>query len=520
MSNAKGKTGKLLMIGLDAAEPRLIEQWSDEGHLPNLQKLRQGAAYGRLKSSADWLAGSPWPTFYTGTPPSEHGLYHAMQWRSEKMAPERPAPGWLGMTPFWRCLPDAGRKVVALDMPMTYAPERYDGTEICGWATHDLLAPPAAQPAGLMKWAEGMVGPRLISDEVYGPQKLQHLLKLRDELTAATEQLSRLTRAMMAEFQWDLFAVGFGALHRGGHKLWDHSGTLGEISEAEAHEFSQALRSLYIACDAAIGTLLERLDPDTSVLIFSLHGMAPNTSRADLLPEMLRRILAEGSAAAQEAPAPPGLLKRLRSAIPIEWRSEVKNRLPQPLQDRLTSFWRLGGTDWSQTEAFAAIADLQGYIRISVKGREAAGIVQPGLDYEALCCKIEDGLRTFVDADSGDPVVLDVKRGSEIFAEGSRLERLPDILVRWAESPAARHRSIASDKFGAIAWPTPGINPDGRSGNHRPEGFYLLRDPAVAQASLRADGHVLDLAPTIFQLMNLAPPEQMQGRPLFELQET
>lgn len=67
-----------LMIGLDAAEPELIERWTGNGPLPTLRALRGRGSFGRLGSPAAWLVGSPWPAFYTGTPPSETGLYRSI----------------------------------------------------------------------------------------------------------------------------------------------------------------------------------------------------------------------------------------------------------------------------------------------------------------------------------------------------------------------------------------------------------------------------------------------------------
>ena len=120
------------MIGLDAAEITLVERWMEEGLLPNLRSLRKQGAFGRLKSTADWLVGSPWPSFYTGTPPAEHGMYHYLIWRPEHMVTERPSPDWLPLRPFWRGLGDVGRRVVAVDVPIVYAPEPFDGVELSG----------------------------------------------------------------------------------------------------------------------------------------------------------------------------------------------------------------------------------------------------------------------------------------------------------------------------------------------------------------------------------------------------
>ena len=140
------KRPAVLMIGMDAAEVSLIQRWMDEGVLPNLRSMRDQGAFGPLASTAPWLVGSPWPSFYTGTPPSEHGFYHYLVWRPERMKHERPSPRWMPLRPFWGTIASS-RRVVAVDVPLAYAPETFDGTEISGWATLETLDPPASHPA-------------------------------------------------------------------------------------------------------------------------------------------------------------------------------------------------------------------------------------------------------------------------------------------------------------------------------------------------------------------------------------
>jgi len=143
------------------------------------------------------------------------------------------------------------------------------------------------------------------------------------------------------------------------------------------------------------------------------------------------------------------------------------------MQDRLTSRFFMGEVDWATAKVFPVIADLHGYLRINLRGRESPGVVEPGAEYDRLCETLAEGLMTFVDADTQQPVVSDVRRCDELFGDGTHLHELPDLIVRWAPSDAATHRAIASPRHGSIAWPDPGSNPDGRSGNHRPEGFLL-----------------------------------------------
>ena len=495
------------MIALDAAEPRLIERWMDEGELPNLARLRRAGSYCRLGSTADWLTGSIWPTFHTGTFPGDHALYHFVQWHPGKMTFLRPSSDWLPQRVFWREAAREGRRVIAVDLPALYAPEPFNGIEITGWCTNDLLAPPGSYPREMLPWARREFGMSSMPGEMYAMERPRALLRLRDDLIQWTTQTADLAVALMNRERWDLFLVSLTATHRGGHKLWDTTATWGDPSDSDAKALSRALPDVYAACDKAVGRLLDTAGPVTA-LVFSLHGMGPNTSRVGLLPEMLDRILT-GS---RESSTRRSTLKRVRSLVPTAWRSRVKNRLPSWLQDRLTVFWRVGDLDLTTTTAFPLVADLQGYIRFNLRGREAGGIVEPGAQYDRLCDQISTGLRSFKDSGTGRPVVDEVIRSDRLYPGGARCSDLPDLIVRWCSSPASAHRTLVSSPYGSIAWPTPGRHPDGRSGNHRGEGFLLAAGEGVRRDASVDGAHIVDVAPTVFSLLDLPPRPEWVGR--------
>lgn len=505
----------VLMIALDAAEPRLIEQWMNDGTLPNLKRLRAKGCYGRLASTADWLAGSPWPTFYTGTTPAEHGLYHTRQWRADQMRHFPVSPDWLPLHPFWRDLSETGHRVVAVDIPMTYPLEPFNGVEIYGWAAHDRLVrkcTPTAYPPSAMDLVRRELGLEAtpLGDEPYGVRHTNALLQMRDQIIRATCQVADLAKALMRRETWDLFMVAFAATHRGGHKLWDLSGVWGDTRPGDLAEFSHALRDVYVACDKAVGQLTKTAGDGVTMLVFSLHGMGPNRNRVCLLPTMLAPILGKE--------AKYSILQRLKEYIPIESRLMVSRSLPLSLLYKFYSYWRVGSIDWTATPAISLVADLQGYIRINLRGREAAGIVEPGEEYDRLCTAIAEGLSTFVDADTGKPVVESVIRTDQLFKQGRRLNNLPDLIVRWASSPAANHREIVSARYGSIPWPLPKRHPTGRSGNHRPEGFLLAVGGGIQPDSRIENAHILDLAPTVCALLNAPRPTEMCGKVLSAIQ--
>ena len=68
-------TNRLLFIGLDAGDARLIEQWSGEGWLPNIARMRaEGTLWAPMQTPADVFHVSAWPSIFTGAPADVHGL--------------------------------------------------------------------------------------------------------------------------------------------------------------------------------------------------------------------------------------------------------------------------------------------------------------------------------------------------------------------------------------------------------------------------------------------------------------
>lgn len=498
---------RVLMIGLDAGDPVLIERWTEEGLLPNLARLKATGVYGRLQSSARYLSGSPWPTFYTGQPPSSHGIYHDFQWRHENMGYARPAWDWLPNVPFWRRL-DRQVHVVSYDVPMALGCQSASGIEVTGWSAHDSLTPPQSHPPELLDEIRAKFGEWPMEAEGYGRSSLSELLDLRRRLLEDTERSTELAKWLLAR-DWDLGLVVFGALHRGGHRLWDRSSLRGPVDEESGAFFDGALRDLYQACDRAVGQLVAEAS-DATILVFSVHGMMANTSRADLLDGMLTRVLRGKDA---ELPKSSGL-RRLGEALPLGLRRRLTRALPLPVQAFLMTRWTAGGIDWSETPAFTLRADLQGYVRINLEGREPEGIV-PSSAYDETCERLEEGLLSFRDAQTGEPFVTAVRRSSGLFTNGPHSDRLPDLIVSWEETPAATHSSVESDRYGRVERSTPGRIPNARSGNHRPEGFLIAHGNGIpADGSFRSDAHILDLAPTILELLGTQTDVPLAGRSL------
>ena len=167
---------------------------------------------------------------------------------------------------------------------------------------------------------------------------MAELLALRDEMIENTKRSTELD-PLAARAQ---LAVGAGVPV--GPASWRPSAVRPEQHQGrgdavEGAAFDDAIRGqLYIAADTAVGRLVKAF-PDVDVVVFSLHGMMTNIARADLLDDMLRRVL-EGPA----AKARKGLVRQLGEALPYPVRRAVTKRIPPILQDRLMTAWATGAS--------------------------------------------------------------------------------------------------------------------------------------------------------------------------------
>jgi len=153
--------------------------------------------------------------------------------------------------------------------------------------------------------------------------------------------------------------------------------------------------------------------------------------------------------------------------------------------------------------------DVHGGVRINLAGREPAGLIEPGNEFDATCEIIEDGLADWRNAETDAPLVRGVARTSEHYA-GPAMADLPDLLVEWDQS--APIRSVTSPRYGRIDREFTGV----RTGDHRPGGRVIVCGPSTMSGQEVSPVSSLDLAPTICAALDV-PTEEFDGRPASRL---
>jgi predicted AlkP superfamily phosphohydrolase/phosphomutase len=454
-------TPRLALLGIDAAEFAYIQ--NHLGQLPNLRSALERGSNHELYSQFEVYPGSVWPSFFTGRTVGEHGFYHIMAWDAAAMRLRRVTPDWLRLEPFWRYLGRGGLRTITVDVPMTHVPISGPGVEIAGWGTHQTLTDCSVYPASLKHELEARFGKDPLGSDVPAVRNLRERERVKGRLVASAVRKGELGKWLIASEDWDLLILVFGEVHRAGHVLWPTGESINP----------NWLLEVYQAVDRAIGEVLAALKlEDTIVAIFALHGMGPNHSQDQFTAKILSAINQKtvlglnGVQRTRQRVLRSGLDRLPRNVL-----ARLKRSLPRSARDRILNHYYVGGQQWSRVPAFALKSELNGYIRMNLRGRERDGALEAERpETRAYVEQIRRGFESFRH-ECGRPLVSQVFLADDV-ALGGKRANLPDLSICWSdELPPAK--AINSPLYGSIT-----ADPDRwRVGHHRGRGFLAVMQP-------------------------------------------
>ncbi|HEX8773162.1 MAG TPA: alkaline phosphatase family protein [Pyrinomonadaceae bacterium] len=470
---------RVLAVGLDAAEPWLVRRLIEAGELPSLKRLLEGgaAAWSRVASPATVGSGAVWPTFMTGTDAHEHGIHSEWSWQPERMRVAAVTNDHL--TPFWKGLALEGIKVGVLDVPFAPTVGLSRGFEISEWGSHDpLVGHMLVSPPALDELIARSVGPHPFSSaasDATAPDDQDELKRHGEACLQGTELRGRLAAQLLSDIPVDLALIVFTEIHHASHRLWHTVESAPRAVEGDTVKMdASVLLEVYREVDRQIGRLVAQAGSETTVIVFSLHGMRPCQGIASLTePLLINMGFAHLSGWRTQSWA-----ERAKMAL-----AAIKRRTPRPVKDayyglmsrsvitRLAQPTMLPAYDWSRTRAFALPTDQHGWIRLNLEGREALGAVKQS-EYEVTCEHIEKSLRALVTED-GLPLVLDVLCPA-MENGGIPPRKLPDIVVHWTDAALTKGLRLKDHALETRAIALK------QTGQHAPEGFCIVAGRAVA----------------------------------------
>jgi predicted AlkP superfamily phosphohydrolase/phosphomutase len=456
---------KVLVIGLDCAAPEILFR---QPQLKNIQALMRRGCFGRLESVIPPITVPAWMCMSTSQDPGSLGVYgfrNRIDQGYSNLGVVNSAS--IQAPAIWDALAKRGLRSVVVGVPPSFPPRRINGVNVGCFLTPDTRTSDYTWPPSIKSEIEALVGEYPVDVKGFRTTKKDWL---RDQIFDMSRKHFEVVRYLMTTQDWDYFhfvEIGLDRVHHGFWKYHDR-----EHRQYEAgNPYESVILDYYAYLDEEIGSLLELIEDDTAVLVVSDHG-AQKLDGGFCVNEWLVR---EGLLALKEQPA-----------------------APTPFSPSLV--------DWSRTKVWSE-GGYYARVFFNVEGREPEGVI-PESEYEAFLGDMTARFKALLD-DLGQPMGSLVFRPERIYKQVNNVA--PDLIVHFG---ALAWRSIGGVGYDTLYLQENDTGPD--DCNHAQFGAFILSAPNVPVRGEIEGMHLLDIAPTLLDVMSHPIPEAMQGSSLLK----
>lgn len=367
----------------------------------------------------------------------------------------------------WDILSAHGKQSVILGVPQTYPPRPLNGRLVA-----DFLAPDTAvdytYPKSLKRELERELGEYILDVRDFRTQDKDTLLK---RIHALMENRFAAARYLMREKPWDFFMLvemGMDRLHHGFWRFCDPNHPRFEPD----NPYRDAFKRYYEAVDAQVGSLLAMVGEETAVMIVSDHG-----ARA-----------MHGGFCVNEWLIREGMLRLNRDTTSITNIDDCD-------------------IDWPRTKAWAS-GGYYARVFINLEGREPQGCVQAS-DYDSFRDELARRIESVTTPD-GRPLGNRAVKPQTIYRQVNGVP--PDLLVYCGN---LAWRAVGTVGYGSVFTFENDAGPD--DANHDFDGIFVLDARSHASGIELQGAHIIDVAPTLLDLLGIPIPGDFQGASLLRI---
>jgi predicted AlkP superfamily phosphohydrolase/phosphomutase len=512
---------RILVIGLDGATWNLLDPLLALHRLPTLARLMANGTRASLRSCIQPSSEQAWSAFATGKQNGKFGLFGFYQRAANSYALEYINASHRRAATLWRMLSDRGKRCIVVNVPLTWPVEPVNGALISGLMTPGLNSH-FTFPRQLRGELRRELGEYIIDVDIErGESETRSLGQLVNEVRRMSELQTHATRWLMQEIpDWDFAMLVYRAPDILCHKFWRYQDPTHPLYRAhEAEKWGGVIADAFQYLDALTRELLDAVaDVRTTVVVLSDHGFGSLTHAVYLNKYFAQRgLLAyrEQSHSALSSALRAGV-RQLNNPLVNALKQRAFERMPQ-LKGSLHYSMAYGNMDWPRTRAYAV--GTMGNVHLNVRGREPQGIVEPQ-EYQVTRDEVIAAMEALADPETHKPIFDAVYRREEIYS-GPALDLAPDIIglidgpyhvaaVDWRTDTKGRE---IIEKVGNEL-----LFVSDTSGQHRMDGILVASGAGIVpNAQVPRPPQLIDLAPTILQLLGEPIPEDMDGRVLSEM---
>jgi predicted AlkP superfamily phosphohydrolase/phosphomutase/tetratricopeptide (TPR) repeat protein len=302
------KKAKVLLIGWDSADWKIIDRLMEGGMMPAMKKLVDGGVRGRFATLDPPLSPMLWTTMATGMRPYKHGVIGFVE--NDGKGGVRPISSYgRKVNAFWNIFTKEGLKSNVVGWWPSNPVENINGVMVSDRFQQERKN---SKVVDLAEWEipPGTIHPESITDQIsdlrihpseitgnlimpFVPRAVERNEKEDPRLSvigrflAHSASLHAVTTDLMETTEWDITAVYHDALDHFSHAFMKYHPPRMEGLDEEMFEFfKDVVTGAYVYHDMMLERLLNLVDDDTTVIVVSDHGFHSDHLRPRFVPQV------------------------------------------------------------------------------------------------------------------------------------------------------------------------------------------------------------------------------------------
>src|SRR3954466_4730033 len=295
---------KVLLIGWDAADWKLIDPLVERGEMPNLSRFLDEGVMGDITTLQPMISPMLWNSIGTGKRADKHGILDFTE-----VSPNgevRPVTSTSRkMKALWNILNQSGFRSHVVGWFGGHPAEPINGASVSDMYPHATAAP--GDPWPLMpgtvhpeRVAKELGSLRVRPDEITG-EMLQMFVSRAAQVNQDKDRRLAIVAKLLAECfsihaaatwllehePWDFGAVYYNTIDHFSHAFMGyHPPRMDGVPEADFELYKDVVNSAYRLHDLLLGRLLQLAGPDTTVILLSDHGFHSDLLRPRHTPHI------------------------------------------------------------------------------------------------------------------------------------------------------------------------------------------------------------------------------------------
>ena len=296
---------KLLLIGWDAADWKIIWPLIAKGQMPALKRMMSNGVYGNMSTMNPPYSPMLWTSVATGKTPEKHGVLGFIEVLPNNSGVRPVTANSRKVRALWNILHNQGLKSNLVGWWPSFPAEPIDGVIISDKFQKVSLDPNKQKPM-----AEGTIHPKALEEEfkelrmfpfeVTGEHILPFIPRASEidqkkskglvpaaKIISENVSIHNAATRLLRTTNWDFMAIYYDLIDHFCHSYMKfYPPKLNSVNAEQYEIYKEAVIGAYRFQDMMLERVLELIDDDTTVIVMSDHGYESGNRRLLKLPKI------------------------------------------------------------------------------------------------------------------------------------------------------------------------------------------------------------------------------------------